>query len=60
MDVTRQNDSLTIAESPLAEGWFTKSFQINWGTTVYIVILLLAILRTAMYSKIRSFTLGRP
>ncbi len=42
MDLLRQNDNLRSSDSP-AEGWFSKSFQINWETTIYIVILLLAI-----------------
>ncbi|MEP6986985.1 MAG: flippase activity-associated protein Agl23, partial [Chloroflexota bacterium] len=43
MEVKRKNDDLIFAEAPVADGWLTKSFQINWETTIYIVILLLAI-----------------
>ncbi len=43
MDATRPTDNLTLAKAPVAEGWFSRSFAINWEATVYIVILLLAI-----------------
>ncbi len=43
MDLTRQSENPTYPESVAPDGWLTRSFHINWETTVYIVILLLAI-----------------
>jgi predicted membrane-bound mannosyltransferase/sugar lactone lactonase YvrE/Na+-transporting methylmalonyl-CoA/oxaloacetate decarboxylase gamma subunit len=43
MDLTRQSENSIYPESVAADGWLTRSFHINWETTVYIVILLLAI-----------------
>ncbi len=45
MDLSRQPENQIFAEpaTTTADGWLTKSFHINWETTVYIIILLLAI-----------------
>jgi len=43
MDVTRQPENINYSEGRSSEGWFNRSFTLNWETTIYIIILLLAI-----------------
>lgn len=43
MDLTRQTENSNYSQARVADSWFSRSFHINWETTIYIVILLLAI-----------------
>ncbi len=43
MDLTRQTENPNYSQARATDSWLNRVFHVNWETTIYIIILLLAI-----------------